>query len=39
MDIQEDLSILNKQALEEVEEISINTFATATYRLAKKVCN
>ena len=39
IDIQEDLSILNKQALEEVEEISINTFATATYRLAKKVCN
>ena len=39
MEIEEDLEALNKRTLDEVEEMSIDTFATTIYRLVKKVCN
>ena len=38
--LEDDLVTSNKRSLEEVEEMSVNTFATATYSLSsKKACN
>ena len=38
--LEDDLAASNKRSLEEVEEMSVNTFATATYSLSsKKACN
>ena len=36
MDIKENLNASNKRSLEEVEEMSVDTFATAAYRITIK---
>ena len=39
MDTEEDLNASNKRLLEEVEEMSVDTFATAAYSInTKKAC-
>ena len=39
IEIEEDVSISNKHSLDKIEEMSVDTFATTAYGLAKKAFN